>query len=378
MSDKNMPTAEKKHHQKTSRRKYLASVGGTGLALIAGCSGTGGGNGNGENDGSGSEGTTTTSGTSDGNNGSNSITITTPAQGTLAATMGTGMATTMVQNSDYQASSQPSTGGSQAMTVMLNGEAELSQAPPYTILDIMNSRNQFEGVDLKYKPLQVMSLYWARFMMLARTTLDYQMLSDLDGKKLAFGETSTSFIPGMEKIFGELYENPNFAYMGVNQLSSALSSGNIQMTGQVSVNGLSPSYSQQIVTENSTRALGWSDKAIQTVKDDPNITLVMGENSAEPWNKIDEFVMDGKTPVMSHDFVTVSSDNVSPQVVNDFLTTIWEQKDSLPDIHPAFNEYTNGEYWADLLHPDIPIHPGAATFLKDHDLWKDEFTEGSI
>ncbi|MGQ4556823.1 TAXI family TRAP transporter solute-binding subunit [Halobellus sp. GM3] len=356
----------------------MASAG-LGSVFLAGCSSGSSGNNQsgGDSDGSdggggsdGSSDTTTTSGSS-----SNRVTMLTSPPGTLGNAMGNGMMSLFSQETEYSGSASAGSGSIQNIVEVMRGEADLSRGVTSVLWAAYNGEDPV-NVDAEYQPLQLISHQYLRAALVCKTSDDFEYVSDLSGSPVARGPQAASFQPALDLAYNAVMDDHNDAYQAPNEMAPALAAGNVKASIIMNTNGAMPSFAQEVASRSSTRLLGWKEENIQQIRDMDNVTGVMQANDF--WDGVDEFVMSPDTFMPSVNYSMISSAATSSEVVYTFLDTIFSNRDGLPDIHAGFGPWTDEEWYTRLVDPRIPFHPGAAEFLRDNDLWSDDFQEADV
>jgi TRAP-type uncharacterized transport system substrate-binding protein len=228
--------------------------------------------------------------------------------------------------------------------------------------------------------MQVMSYYYIAVGLVVDAATDMQNYAALAGDPITVGSKDFSFFQPLHKsLTNYVMSEDDFVHRNykLTQLGSALSSGDVTAAGgPLYINTLTPSYVQKLYSENDTRLLSFTDDVKQKIKDDPRIQTRTVANDA--FGAISEFTAEDETFIPSANFVWFASDKMSTETVYNLLSTIWENKSSLPEAHAGFGPWTDAEFWTDHLVPQIPVHPGSAKFLKEHDLWRDELEVGEL
>lgn len=364
-----------------SRRKLLQSSVGASSLLLAGCLG-GGGDGDGEDGDADMDQGTTVSGTNEGGDDgtpTGRVTMLTNPPGTIGEQLGNGLMSFLTQNTGLTGSAQAGTGSTQNIAQTMRGEADMTMAVTTMTVDGYERNEPFDS-DFPHKPLQLTSLYDLRLAPVCKIQDDYQFVSDLSGEPLATGPEAASFLPTMERAFNVAMDDVSLVHQAPNDMASQLAADQVKATLHMNIFGsVIPSFAQQIGANNDLRLLGWTEENMNNIRDNPDINHVMQSNSLyEEENQVDEFVMDGETFIVVTNYNLLSHSGVSQEVVYTAMNTWFQQRTELPEVHGAFNVWTNADFWPSLVDSRLPFHPGAAQVLKENDLWRDDFQEGAL
>lgn len=366
------------------RRRVLLGTAGAGSLLIAGCSGGGDGGGGDGGDGGGGDGGGD-GGSSDGGSGggdggpSGRVTMLTNPPGTIGEQLGNGLMSFLTQNTDMTGSAQSGTGSIQNIAQTMRGEAEMTMAVTTMTVDGFKRNDPFNA-DLPHDPLQLTSLYDLRLAVVCKVQDDFQYVSDLSGQPFATGPEAASFLPTLERAFGQVMDEFNPVHQAPNDMPSQLAADQVKASLHMNIFGSAiPSFAQQIAASNDLRLLGWKEEDLQKIKDNPDINWANTPNSFyKDQDQIDEFVMEGETFMVVTNYNLISHSGVSKEVVYTAMNSWFQNREQLPEIHGAFNAWTNADFWPSLVDTRLPFHPGAAKVLKENDLWQDDFQEGNL
>lgn len=296
----------------------------------------------------------------------------------MAFAMGNQIASTLKQSSEYTMH-VTSNAGEQIVVNLLKGDAELSYSSVFMALDVVNRRGAFSEIEINHEPMHLTSFYSIDIGLLAKTSSDVEYMSDLSGKTIAPGPSGAAYWDPVDYSLSNFVDGfqKDYEHSSVSQFSSYLSSGRaLAVGGPYNINGIIPGYIQQIHSQNDTRLLTWTEDSIEAIRDDPRISGRRISN--DKLGDANEFVTSPDTFLSSLRYNLWGSDLLPEQSAYDLLKTVWEARANLPDAHAGFNPWTEGEFWTSNFSPEIPVHPGAAEFLKEKDLWSDEYTVGDV
>mgnify|MGYP000536494869 CR=1 FL=1 len=372
--------SDTKRVSSANRRRFLLASAGAGSLFLAGCSGDGGDGSSDGGDGSSDGGDGSSDGGSDTTTASGGpsgrVTMLTSPPGTAGNAMGNAMMSLLTQKTDLEGSASAGNGSIQNVVQVMRGEANISRGVT-TLLESAFNHEKPVDVETEYQPLQLFSHQVLRLPIVVRTGSDYQYYSDLSGVKVARGPQPASFQPTLDSAFNAIIEDHQAAYQAPNQMAPALAAGNVGASIIMDANGAMPSFAQEIAARNDLRMLGVKEENQTTLKESGDVTTSVFSN--DNWgDAVDEFVMEGETFMPVVHYSMISSAATSADVVYTFCQTMYENRKQLPDMYAGFGPWTETEWYNSIVTPDVPFHPGAAKFLKENDLWKDEFQEADV
>lgn len=357
-----------------SRRRFLAGSAGTSTVLLAGCMGGDGdgGDGGGGDGGSGDDGGGDGGDGGDGDGPSGRVTALTTPEGSAGHVMGNGLMSLISQETDLTGSAQAGTGSQANIAAIMNGDADFSWGVSQILWDAYEGNEPFDQEDFEYQPLQLHTFYNVVVGIGAKTSSDYQYISDLEGRPIAVGPRETSFYPVLEAFLTTILDDYNPVYQAPPDIASQLAADNVDAAIILSLgSGDLPSWTQETVNTNDIRMLGVRDENVQSIRDNPAATSVMQSNDF--WSGVQEYTTEGETLIVSTNYNAISSMATSEDVIYTVMRTAWDNRDGLTDVHPAFQIWQEDENWVELCDPRLPFHPGAAQFLQEEDLWRDDF-----
>jgi len=373
-----------------NRRRFLLASAGVGTVALAGCAGGGDGGGNeagGETDtagdegggdeemesGDGEDGTEMESG--DGGSGAR-VTMLTSPPGTAGNSMGNVMMSLLTQETDLEGSASAGSGSIQNVVQVMRGEANISRGVTSLLVKAFNSEEPVD-VDTEYRPLQLFSHQILRLPLVVKAGSDYQYYSDLSGVQVARGPQPASFQPALGRALETMIDDHQAAYQSPGQMAPALAAGNVGASVIMDANGAMPSFAQEIASRNDLRMLGITEENRTALEERDDVSTATLPN--EDWgDAVDEFVMESETFMPTVNYSMISSGATDAETVYTFCNTVFQNRETLPDQFAGFAPWTEADWYPSLCVPEVPFHPGAAQFLRENDLWHDEFQEAEI
>ena len=374
-----------RHSDRLRRRRILKGLGSVTVGgALAGCTGSGGNGGSGSGGGEGGSGGSGDQ-ASTGNGGATGslqkeFTFATPDQSTTAYAMASGMSPVLQSASPLTMHAKPTAGSTQGMIQMLTGEAELSNGTDLAGLDAIQGEGQFSDVQGSHPLTAIHSFYWLYFGFLVPTSSDAKYVSDLAGKPVTIGPTGPSFHNYVKNaLLMAIPESElNLKFVNFSNWGSNMSSGKIVMAPFLNVAGNTPSYVQQILAQNDVRMLGWKKETVQKFRDSKRMSGVYYGNDSPEYEKVSEFTSSKETFQIAVKYSWYASDMLNEATVYELLSTLADNRDKLQSVHSAFGIWSELKFWPQHFRPEIPIHPGAAKFYKEKNLWNDELSIASF
>lgn len=346
---------------RVSRRKFLAGTAAGSVGLVAGCS-------------AGGSGTPTTSSGS-----SNTFTYSTGTSASLAFSMGNAWSSVLRNNSDLTMNVKSST-SSQSVSSLVRGQTDIAYSTTLFGKRAKNREGAFAEIDFQREPLQLPAYYFMRTGLVTTVDSGIEYYGDLTDKSINPGPSGTSFWEVLEIALSVATDDslPDVRNSGVQQFSSALSSGRVDAVGgPLYTNNLVPSFMQQVYSQNDVRLLGFRPEVVEELESDSRVPIVRVPNGGT-LGDIQEYTMEDETVIPSSNYVNYTTNAMSEETIYNLYKTSWDNKQALAEAHAGLRPWTNAEFYIELMTPEIPVHPGAKRFLEEVGAWKSEYTVGEM
>lgn len=352
-----------------TRRELLKTAAVGSIGTVAGCTGGTGASAN----------TASSGGGSPSSGDQSSLSFIAGPSDSLAFSMGNGWASVVGDNSRLNVNIKSGT-SSQAVTLVGRGQADLAFSTTLIGTQASDGTGVFKGTEFSQKLLQLPSYYFMRLGAFVKASSDIKYFGDLAGKSLGPGPSGTSYWPVFKLALKKSLDVGNLKIQNssVGRLPDLLASDRaVAVGGPTLSNNVIPGFIQQVISQNDVRMLAYRDDALQSIRKDPNLPLVDVDKSH--FSNVAEFTAGGDTiPMVSANYVAWSSDAVSEKAIYDLYKTTWENKQALSDVHAAFKLWDSKEWYTQNMTAEVPVHPGAAKFLKELGVWNDSYTVGSV
>jgi len=256
----------------------------------------------------------------------------------------------------------PSTPPSMTATprMLSEGEAMLGMGVADMFLRAMDGIGEFEGKDYKNMSA-VVGLYNNVMGYIVLKDSPIKNLKEVEGKKFSVpSQTSYAQLEALLQIIGVDPSKVKFQFMPYSQATTALTDKNIDVATFTTypANALV----EQINTIKGMRILDIDKKSLDVYKENypywsPGVCLsetYKGQNE-DKWGPC-------------YGTVVWASNLLDEDTVYQFLKTIFDKKNELIPIHPAFNSLSLNicrEYFENGMLPRGNLHPGAVKYFKE-------------
>lgn len=380
MSDRSQRSPLGSSINRRSALKYLSAGG---VSLLAGCSGGDGGDGSsggdgsdGDSDGSSGDGGGSTDGGGSGDG--QSYTLISGPEGVLVYGVGSAMSATLRQNSDIIVNVQGGPSG-QGLAELLRGNNDLATASAYLIQNALAGEGEpWSEVEVQQEPMQMMTMMDQRTGAVTKTSSDLHFMSDVGGSTVGLGPSGASFNDPVRDAINVAVGDGSVDYQptSVGQESSALASDRVDaQVVPILVNHLNPSHISQVYVESDTRIMSYQADVAEQIRSQTNVGLAATPNGDLPDNVV-EFAGESESVLTQSRYSLLGSSNVPADTVYTYLSTLWENREQFGEAHAGARAFSDIEFWTVSVAPEIPVHPGAAEFYQEMDVWNDEYEIG--
>jgi len=367
-------TQDSDRHSLVKRRNVLKASAG-GLALLAGCTGDNG-NGDGNGNGNGGGTATPTEASTATPEAPAQLTMGTPGEGSLGAVIGTGFAR-VVDQSESPTKIQANNYSGSEEAVRLIGRDEIDLATANTMLGVPahNSTNPVEGIDftgdkaLDTKPVQVFGYTDLRAWWLTMSDSDIETTADFAGKTLTVGPPGVSYF--YKALLGEMgiideVETVNNEFSDV---PFAVKEGRVDASFAYNFAGQSTPGWHKNLESSDVKIIPYAEEHIQNLQDS-DLFILQEQDVSQYYQQIDEETV---VQQAANPYVLQANPNSSELGVYNITKDLLENADETREFHNALALF-EPEYAVNGLATSVPVHPGAARYLKEEDLWRDELT----
>lgn len=367
----------------SSRRRFLEGTAGIGLIGLAGCTGTDGNDSNENSDNNDNE-NSGNSGNEDSGNSDNqdvvNMRVGSSTQGSTVFQTSQAVQRVLRQQSDTVRWDTQATGGDPASIRIYNeGGLDAYGLTNFTQKQAINSEGPFDGEDLE-APYQGFTyfvrddFFWAVDGSGIETTddmlgEDFFMLQPGWGTRAMFEEIMRT--GGGEDLLQQLKNN--VVNVDVADCAGAVEEGRITCGIGYGANETNlPSWFAEVDARADIHLVEMSDQFREVFESSPLAPFYEKEpygfeqgieGPLQGWQLLFQYFFDPELPA---------------DAVYEVLQIAHDHYDSVQEGQPAFFPYgENPEHFTTAIESDfIPVHPGAADFYEDNDLWDDSWERG--
>lgn len=278
---------------------------------------------------------------------------------------------------DYNVTVQPYPSTSAAMKAVMNGEGEFS----YTADVGMTSLSGREGPYEDFEPTEgslTHTLYvypMETFMAVPAAQADnYGSYADLEGQPVFFTPAGYMNWLNMGRIFGTLGYEQNHVEIDNSTVADALESGSINAAASYTTAGASlPTWWREAELRADISILNPTEEERQTLAD-AGLTPVEVDPSEAFSQDVGVDTIYG-VPIW---FAYNVRADMDADLVYDVINVLYERVDEMvegdPGFKPLAEDFVGAQTSGIAANPDMPVHPGLARFLEEHDAWDDSWT----
>lgn len=203
-----------------------------------------------------------------------------------------------------------------------------------------------------------------------------EKIEDLKGKRVSVGPQGSG---GMDLAYSvltygyDLWNKIDKVFMSYSDQVEALKDGTIDAMVAHLNSGFPAAYFAELdATTKNIHIMGQSDEAFKKIQ------------AAQPFQKIETLVpggavanLDRKINVMTNYNATYARPDISEEIVYAYMKTLFAHCTEVDAYHRQ-GRNIRPELATKGLFSAIPVHPGAAKYYKEMELWNDEWTIGEI
>lgn len=327
-----------------SRRSVLTAAGIGTTAALAGCLGGGGG-------------------------GGRDLRMRTSTETTAAYAGNEGIAAVVNDTAeDLYVEAQPSAGTEANIGALNNEEAEMVYLQNWSAKQIVEGEEPFD--DLGFEMVQVMHYYDLPWFFCTANP-DMSSLADVTSDvTVSPTPEGSGTAPALEHAISYAADEYDRISIDYGSQASAMNEDRLDVGVATYMNfEIVPGWTQEMMSTVDLRVLEIEDGILDRWEDDGRL-LVQSfpgedlENAASVPNEV-------HTPTFAYNFV--SRADLDYDLVYDYLSTLYENRQELEDYHAVLGKLEGEEFWTENMYDDVPFHAAAADFYEEEGLWRDEF-----
>lgn len=277
--------------------------------------------------------------------------------------------------SDVSVQEQITGGPTENVRLLSQGNLEIAQTTTNVAYDGFFGRGAFESTG-PVKMYGLLAIYPANCTLAVALDSSIESVHDLAGKRVSVGPPAAGITVIMEawlEAYG-VADEANIVKLGYTDGTDALRAGTVDATLVFGVGGAPVGYLQELDLSMDILPLGWdvNGPAFEKLQEQSPEMTTHGIFSSDLVKHLDR---DIQVPT------TYSAEYISPSIpeetVYQMMKVLWENRDEVKE-RAALGGWIGRDPKNMLsgLHPDIPVHPGAARFYKEIGVWDDRYTVG--
>ncbi len=278
---------------------------------------------------------------------------------------------------DYTVTVHPYPSTTAAKLATMDGEGEISYTADVGMRQLYDREGPFEDYDPAAGEL-VHTFYAypmeTHLVVPAEAADQYDSWGDFAGEPVFFTPAGYMNWLNMGRIFAALDLEQNHVEIDSATTADALEAGSIVAAASYTTAGVSlPTWWREAELRIDIEAINPSDEEVETLRA-AGLSVVEIDPS-EAYTQ--DFSVDRILAVPIYFGYNVRAD-MDEEVVYQMLTVFHENIDDLvagdPGFGPLASDFVGTQAAGVAANPDIPVHPGLARFLEEHDAWDDSWT----
>ncbi len=272
-------------------------------------------------------------------------------------------------------------GDPQSIRLYEDDEINAYSAGGFIFDQAMNDQGPFEDEPVETFPLYGFShlslnLYW-----IALEDSDIETTDDLFGADIWPLPGGWGLRDLTETMYGEagLWDDlePGSQEFETGEAASALEEGRVEALVAYNSNFDSlPTWAEEVDARNDVRLVEMTDEFAQAAENFGGAGYEeLGESIGDPWDQ--DIGTDGSAGhTWTETYPYLFHPDIPAESVYEVMDIIHNNPQEVLDANPAALDYSDlDNYTFSFLHTDrVDVHPGAADWLEEHDLWDDDWS----
>lgn len=268
----------------------------------------------------------------------------------------------------------PSTTG--AMKAAMDGNAEISYTADVGMTELYTRQGGFKD----YKPAKALLVHtWYAYPMqsfmavLASKADQFKSWKDFSGKPVFFTPAGFMNWLNFKRIFKALGYEFKHVQIGEPAQGDALKAGTIVGAVCYTTAGRSlPSYWRETELQVDIRIVNPSEEEVKKLT-----AANLAPDEIDPKNVFTKDVGVKKILGVPLLFGYNVRPDMPEEIVYKMITKFFSEKENLAKAEPGFGplakDFVGMQVKGIKANPDVPVHPGLAKFLKEHNAWDDKW-----
>lgn len=276
---------------------------------------------------------------------------------------------------------QDAGGDPQSIRLFAEGDINAYSAGNYIMNQALNETGPFappnnvsDFPQLGFGHLSL-NLYW-----MALEDSDIESTDDLPGRDLYALPAGWGLRAMTEEMYGQagLWEglSENVVNVETTQAASALAEGRAEAFIVYTSNFTQlPSWASEIDSRVSVRTIEMTDEYVQAAQDFAGA----GYHEVDEIGGWEQEVQGGDFPkhTWTETYPYYFSPDLPADAIYDLMEICANNYESMQEANPTILDWSDPENFTfALTHDEIPIHPGAADWYEENDVWDDSWTRG--
>ena len=271
---------------------------------------------------------------------------------------------------------QPYPSTTAAMKATMNGEAEFSYTADVGMGGLYANEGPFEGFEPSAGML-VHTLYvypMETFLVVPSAEAEnYDSYEDFSGAPVFFTPAGYMNWLNMRRIWDALGYEFNHVEIDNSTVADALQQGSVDASAAYTTAGESlPTWWKEAELRADISVVNPTEEEVTKLEEAGLAPKQFGPSAFSQDVGVEQIT---GTPIWFGYNVRADAD---AELVQDVLNILnenaaqWAEGD--PGFQPLADDFVGAQTGGIAANPDIPVHPGLAAFLKEHDAWNDEWT----
>lgn len=300
-----------------------------------------------------------------GNDGETTLQLVTSDETSASFAAGQGLASVINENSDQLSLNvSPSSGTRTTPRLLAEGEADLAFTQNWTTYNIRDGKEPFD--ELSLDPRVVMHYSDVFWVILAAEGENWEVIGDIEeGSTISPGTSGSLSQETMTRVLDYTLDDYDTASMALGDQSGAFAEGRIDVgIGTIVNQEIVPGWTQQILSEANSRVLDLDEDTLNHIENDDFLDV----SSLDTSGMDNASYNPGEVMATRNTYKYITRDDMSEETIYEFISTMFEHRESLGDHHNFLEYYKNPEFFVKNPFQGVPYHQAAKDFYQEEEL----------
>jgi TRAP transporter TAXI family solute receptor len=277
------------------------------------------------------------------------------------------LVSTVNRHTDLRNSSVSTAGGMENLALLSQNEIQFGQAQSSDMFFAANAMPPFQE---KVEFSQVLAYTFSSLPIVAMKDSGIKTVDDLKGKRVLVGPAGGAAVPIIKTVLDAhgIGDSVKYVYLSWSEGPEAFKMGQVDASAVWHSDGVTAHTGfQQVALTHEFRVVQMDEEVLKKVaEDNDGISVGVAKKESFPFYERDE-VAPGVTVGL------VCDPSLSEDLVYEITKTLLDNAEEVKDIAPDALQAYGLDFALKGLVKNYPVHPGAARYYKEVNLWTDDY-----